>query len=134
MENENLYKYQIETLQELDKIPEKLETRTNEKYLILISDDVKYTYFNMNNYITVSSKLYLAVNAEDNFIIIDDLCGDKELFNLTQILNNDIKIKFNKNVFLNINKTIDRIIKDNAAREAFHEKLNYELQALNKNL
>lgn len=134
MENENLYRYQLKTLQELDKIPEKLETRTNEKYLILISDDVKYTYFNMNNYITVPGSLYLAVNAESNFILIDDLCGTEELFNLTQILNNDIKIKFNKNVFLNVNKTIDRIIKDNAAREAFHEKLNYELQALNKSL
>ena len=128
IQNDNLYKYQIENLEELDKIPKRLEERTNEKYLIEIGSAV-WTYHSYG-WNTMEGNFYLAVNYYKVFIIIDDLTGKKESFTLTQILNSDVKISFDKNIYQNINKCIDKILKDNEEREQYHSKLNNQLKAI----
>ena len=130
MNNDKLYKYQIENLKELDEIADKLCGKTKEKYLIPIGS-CQFTYFVNNGYNTDNGTLFLGINHEANFIFIDDFTDIEESFNLTQIFNNDIKIKFDKNVFLQINKKIDKIIKDNKERETFHNKLQQQLEAIN---
>ena len=132
MKNRYLYNYQIENLQELDGIPEKLENKTKEQYLIKIGS-YEFKYFN-NNWITEKGIIYLAINHETNFITRDDLVENVENWNLYQIKSENIKIKFDKDIYLKINKTINKILKDNAAREAYHNKLNNQLQAINNSL
>lgn len=141
IQNENLYKYQIETLKELNYIVNKLQTKTKENYLIKIGE-YNHHFHNGNCWQTDIGDLYLNINEftwkyrtfSRNFILDFDLIGGYDSANIDDLFRWDIKIKLDKDIFLKINKTIDKIIKDNKKREEFHEKLNMELQALNKPL
>lgn len=137
--NEKLYKYQIECLKELDKIVDQLETKTKENYLIKIGE-YKHHFHNGQCWTTDVGSIFLNINGlfwnyhsqENNFILDNDLYENYEGVNIEDLFRWDIKIKLDKNVFLKINETIDKIFNDNKKREEFHERLNKELKALNK--
>lgn len=137
--NENLYKYQIECLKELNKIVNQLETKTKENYLIKIGE-YKHHFHNGNCWQTEIGDVYLNINEFNweyrtfsrNFLLDFDLVEGYDNADLDDLFRWDIKIKLDKDVFLKINETINKIFNDNRKRKEFHERLNKELQALNK--
>ena len=44
------------------------------------------------------------------------------------------RIEINDDIFLDINKLIDKVLKDNKKRENFYETLNKKLEILNESL
>lgn len=44
------------------------------------------------------------------------------------------RIEINDDIFLDINKLIDKVLKDNKKRENFYETLNKKLEVLNESL
>lgn len=124
-----VYKYQKETINEIKKCIDNLEKLTEKEYFLKIGDlRDGYNYFGETEWkpiriILNRGKYFHEYDAEDYVIqySYDDFDDDN-------------CVVFDKDIFLKLNKLIDKILKDNKKREAFHEKLNKELEALNKSL
>ncbi|MBR3208694.1 MAG: hypothetical protein IKF82_00340 [Bacilli bacterium] len=129
-----VYKYQKETIDEIKKIVDKLETMTNEHYRVKIGttiENISEFYNGIENEIV---PIFMEVNGEYYFTKQNEkerFFG--EIYSKCEIEYLDI-LHLKKDIFLQMNKLLDTIITDNKEREQFHENLNYELKALNKAL
>lgn len=122
-----VYKYQEETIEEIDKAMDKLEEMTEEFYRIFLGWRHTFEFENEN------IPLFVTINGENRFEQQTTMDNCYDTYSRCPILNYN-RIEIQNNIFLEINKTIDKIFKDNRKRKEFHEKLNHELQALNKTL
>ena len=122
-----MYKYQEEIIEQLEDAIEKLETMTEEHYRLQIG------FRHTNNFDEENIPIYVEINGSSIFTqqTNQDQCYD--FYSRCDIYNYN-RIELFQDIFLNIHNLIDKIIKDNKKREKFYNKLNIELQALNKSL
>lgn len=124
-----MYKYQEETLAYLEESKEKLEKLTNSKMSLKIGT-IRGEYLNTSGtrYYEETRDLYFCINDSHGvFQTIGDIGCSYEI-------NDDDFIKLDSNIFIKLNEFIDKIYKNKKEREEFHERLNRELEALNKSL
>ena len=122
-----MYKYQEEVIENIEDAVSKMEEMTEEHYRLHIG------YRHTNNFDEENIPIFVEINGDFRFTQQTnmDTCYDNyskcEIYNFNRVeLFNDI--------FLDLNKLLDKIIKDNKTREQFYEKLNTELKAFNKSL
>ena len=124
-----MYKYQEETLTYLEESKERLEKLTNSKMSLKIGI-IRGEYLNASGtrYYEETRDLYFCINNSDGvFMPVGDMGNSFEI-------NDDDFVKLDSNIFIKLNEFIDKIYKNKKEREEFHEKLNRELEALNKSL
>lgn len=122
-----VYKYQEETIENIERALAKIEEMTEEHYRMHIG------FRHTNNLDEENIPIYVEVNGDFYFTqqtLMDNLY---DTFSHCDILNFN-RIELNQSVFLDLNTLIDKVIKDNHKREIFYEKLNKELKALNLSL
>ena len=122
-----MYKYQEETLAYLEKSKEKLEKLTNSKMSLKIGT-IRGEYLNASGYYEETRDLYFCINDSNG---VFQTVGDA---GCSYGVNDDDFLRLDKDIFLKLNKFIDKIYRNKKEREEFHEKLNRELEALNKSL
>lgn len=124
-----MHKYQEETLAQLEESKERLEKLTNDKMSIKIGI-IRGEYLNTSGtgYYEETRDLYFCINDSHGvFKTVGDI-------GCSYGIDDDDFIKLDSNIFIKLNKFIDKIYKNKKEREEFHEKLNRELEALNKSL
>lgn len=124
-----MYKYQEETLAHLEESKERLEKLTNSKMSLKIGT-IRGEYLNASGtrYYEETRELYFCINCNEGaFMTVGDLGCSFEI-------NDDDFVRLDSNIFIKLNEFIDKIYKNKKEREEFHEKLNKELEALNKSL
>ena len=124
-----MYKYQEETLAYLEESKKRLEKLTNSKMSLKIGI-IRGEYLNASGtkYYEETRDLYFCINNSDGvFMTVGDMGSSFEI-------NDDDFVKLDSNIFIKLNEFIDKIYKNKKEREEFHEKLNRELEALNKSL
>ena len=124
-----MYKYQEETLAHLEESKERLEKLTNSKMSLRIGI-IRGEYLNASGtrYYEETRDLYFCINDSNGvFQTVGDIGCSYEI-------DDDDFVKLDSNIFIKLNKFIDKIYKDKKEREEFHERLNRELEALNKSL
>ena len=124
------YKYQLETIEELKKAINKIEDLTEEHHRIEIATVIDNNSFEQNNetiFAEINGLSYFTKQSDLDYMMCKDIYRKCE----PQYYS---RIHFKKNIFLELNNLIDKIIKDNKKRENFHKILNYELKALNETL
>lgn len=122
-----MYKYQEEIIEQLEDAIEKLETMTEEHYRLHIG------FRHTNNFDEENIPIYVEINGSSIFTQQTNQDQYYDFYSRCDIYNYN-RIELFQDIFLNINNLIDKIIKDNKKREKFYNKLNIELQALNKSL
>lgn len=124
-----MYKYQEETLAYLEESKERLEKLTNSKMSLKIGT-IRGEYLNRSGtrYNEETRDLYFCINNNNGaFMTVGSMGYSYEI-------NDDDFVKLDSNIFIKLNEFIDKIYKNKKEREEFHEKLNRELEALNKSL
>ena len=124
-----MYKYQKETLEHLEESKEKLEKLTNSKMSLKIGI-IRGEYINTSGtkYYEETRNLYFCINDSHGvFKTIGDIGCSYEI-------NDDDFVRLDSNIFIKLNEFIDKISKNKKKRKEFHEKLNKELETLNKSL
>lgn len=124
-----VYEYQKKTIRELKNCIDNLEKMTEKEYFLKIgfirsgSD-----YFG----ITIWNPIRIILNRKNYFYEYDS--DDNKIEFSYDDFQDDDYIDFDDDLFLKFNKLIDKILEDKKEKEAFHQKLNRELEALNKSL
>lgn len=130
-----VYKYQKETLEYLEETRERLEKLTDARMKLKIGT-IRDSFLNMSGteYYEDTRDLFFCINPKESYI-------DKTFMSVGEIpINKDYGVcdeafvRLDSNLFLKLNDFIDKIYKNKHEREEFHEKLNKELEALNKSL
>lgn len=124
-----MYKYQEETLAYLEETKERLEKLTESKMSLKIGI-IRGEYLNKTGtkYIEETRDLYFCINDNNGVFQTVGIIGR------SYEINDDDFIKLDNNLFIKLNKFIDKIYKNKKEREEFYERLNRELGALNKSL
>lgn len=124
-----MYKYQEETLAYLEETKERLEKLTESKMSLKIGI-IRGEYLNKTGtkYIEETRDLYFCINDINGTFQTVGIIGR------SYEINDDDFIKLDSNLFIKLNKFIDKIYKNKKEREEFYERLNRELEALNKSL
>lgn len=124
-----MYKYQEETLAHLEESKERLEKLTNSKMSLRIGI-IRGEYLNASGtrYYEEARDLYFCINDSNGvFKTVGDI-------GCSYGIDGDDFVRLDSNIFIKLNEFIDKIYKDKKEREEFHERLNRELEALNKSL
>ena len=124
-----MYKYQEETLAHLEESKERLEKLTNSKMSLRIGI-IRGEYLNASGtrYYEEARDLYFCINDSNGvFKTVGDI-------RCSYGIDDDDFVRLDSNIFIKLNEFIDKIYKDKKEREEFHERLNRELEALNKSL
>ena len=119
-----VYKYQEEVIENIITAIEKMEEMTEEHYRVHIG------FRHTNRLDEPHIPIYVEVNGDYYFTqqtLMDNLYDG---FSKCEIFNYN-RVELNQDVFLDLNKLIDKILKDNHKRESFYDKLNKELQSFN---
>lgn len=122
-----VYKYQEEVLKEVDDAMDKIEKMTEEHYRIHIG------FRHTNEFDQENIPIYAEINGNNRWTEQTILDEQFDSYSRCPILDHN-RVEIKNDIFLEINKLIDKIIKDNKERKEFYEKLNIELKALNKTL
>lgn len=122
-----MYKYQEEVIEELDAACDSIEEMTNEVYRIHIG------WRHTNRFDEENIPIYLELNTSNRFVQQTNIDAAYDTYRICEIYNYN-RISLNEDIFIELNKLIDKVIEDNKKREKFYEKLNLELKALNKTL
>lgn len=124
-----MYKYQLETLEELEKTFEILESKTEDKISFRIGffrDDI--INLSGTRYVERTGQLFICLNHEDRYKFIHD-------YETTYIsVPDDAYLSIRKNIFLELNKFIEKIFNSEKEKKEFCLRLKQELEALNKAL
>ena len=124
-----MYKYQIETLNELEKTFQILEKKTEDKISFRIGffrDDI--INLDGTRYIERTGQLYIRLNYEDRYKFVHDY---ETTFSSVP---NDAYLSIRENIFLKLNKFIEKIFNSEKEKREFCLRLKQELEALNKAL
>lgn len=123
-----MYKYQEEVIDNIDDAIDIMEQMTEEHYRIQIG------FRHTNRIDEENIPIFVEVNGDSRFTQqkLLDACYDN-YFSRCDLYNYN-RIELFKDVFLDLNKLLDKIIKDNKQRRQFYEQLNVELKAFNKSL
>ena len=121
-----MYKYQEEVIDNIDSAIDTMEQMTEAHYRVHIG----YRNDNLNE-----QNIPIFVEVNGNFRFTQQTRNDEyyEQYSKCELYNHN-RIELFEDIFLELNKLIDKIIKDNEQRKQFYEQLNAELNALNKSL
>lgn len=122
-----MYVYQEEVINNIDDAIYKIEEMTEEHYRIHMG------YRHTNEFENENIPLFVEVNGQFRFTQQTTMDETYNCYSKCELYNYN-RIEINKDIFLDINKLIDKILKENAKREEFYEKLSANLEALNKTL
>lgn len=122
-----MYKYQEEVVSEIDKASSTIEEMTEEHYRIHIG------WRHTNVFDQENIPLFLEINGDSRFTQQTRMDESFDSYSYCELENYN-RVELHDDVFLELNKLIDRVISDNKKREAFYDKLNRQLQALNMSL
>lgn len=120
-----MYKYQEETIEELNDAIDKVEELTEEEYRIHIG------WRHTHNFDEENIPIYVTINGRFRFEQQTNMDQSYDFYSQCP-LDNYERITLNDDIFLDIVDIIDKIYTDNQKREKFYEKLNAQLKALNK--
>ena len=120
-----MYAYQEKVIDGIDDAVYKIEQITEEHYRLHMG--CRHT----NEYGNASIPIFVEVNG--NFRFTQQTAMDEEHdYNSKCELYNYNRIEINEDIFLDINKLINKILKENAKREEFYNSLNEKLNRLNE--
>lgn len=124
-----MYKYQLETLKELEKTFEILESKTEDKMSFRIGffrDDV--ISLDGTRYIERTGQLFIRLNYDNRYQFVHDY---ETTF---QSVPDDAYLSIRQNIFLELNEFIEKIFNSEKEKRDFCFRLKQELEALNKAL
>lgn len=122
-----VYKYQQIVIEEISDAIDTIEEMTEEHYRMQIG------YRHTNEFDQENIPIFLEINGESQFTQQTNLDSQFDYYSRCPILNYN-RIELFNDIFLDLNKLIDKIITDNKKREKFYNTLNNQLQALNESL
>lgn len=122
-----MYKYQEEVIENIDDAIDKIEDMTEEHYRVHIG------YRETNDFDEESIPIFVEVNGNFRFTQQTNMDCSYDNYSKCELYNYN-RIKLFEDIFLELNKLLDKVIQDNKKREQFYEKLNIELMAFNKSL
>ena len=130
-----VYKYQKETLEYLEETREKLEELTDARMTLKIGT-IRDSFITMSGtkYYEETRDLFFCINPEESYIDKTFMSVGETSINKDYGVSDEAFVRLDSNLFLKLNDFIDKIYKNKHEREAFHEQLNKELEALNKSL
>lgn len=126
-----MFKYQKETLENLEICVNKLENITDRVYKMKIGT-YKDSFWNGSEWIPYNEDLYLYINKNSNFVVLDKWNNIKLDTFTAYTLNGTLKL--DKDIYLKLNKLIDRIYNDIKEDKEKHAVLNQKLELILKNL
>ena len=109
-----VYKNQMETIEHLKEIAEKLENVTDSRMRFKLGVWRGEYYFGNGNYSEMTGELYLHLN-DGNIFSVDgyDMKNGFPLTNEFDVFDDDDYVKFNEDIFLNLNEWISEIYENN---------------------
>ena len=121
-----MYQYQEKVIDNIDDAIDTMEQMTEEHYRVHIG---------YRNDELGEQNIPIFVEINGNFRFTQQTQKDEyyEHYSKCELYNHN-RIELFEDIFLEFNKLIDKIIKDNEQRKQFYEQLNAELNALNKSL
>ena len=122
-----MYQYQEEVVENIDDAIDKMEQMTEEHYRVHIG------YRETNDFDQENIPIFVEVNGDFRFTQQTNMDESYDYYSKCELYNHN-RIKLFEDVFLELNKLLDKIIKDNKKRKQFYEQLNIELKAFNKSL
>ena len=123
----NMYAYQEEIINNIDDAIYKIEDMTEEHYRIHIG------YRHTNEFENENIPIFVEVNGQFRFTQQTTMDETYDCYSNCELWNFN-RIEINDDIFLDINKLIDKVLKDNKKRENFYETLNKKLEVLNESL
>lgn len=123
----NMYAYQEEIINNIDDAIYKIEEMTEEHYRIHIG------YRHTNEFENENIPIFVEVNGQFRFTQQTTMDETYDCYSNCELWNFN-RIEINDDIFLDINKLIDKVLKDNKKRENFYETLNKKLEVLNESL
>lgn len=122
-----MYKYQEKVIDGIDDAVYKIEQMTEEHYELQIGwrHTTDFEKENIPIFVEINgNSRFTQETAADEFYDCKSRCE----------IGNYNRIEIFEDVFLDLNKIIDKVLKENKKREEFYEKLSANLEALNKTL
>lgn len=123
----NMYAYQEEVINNIDDAIYKIEEMTEEHYRIHMG------YRHTNEFENENIPIFVEVNGQFRFTQQTTMDETYDCYSKCELWNFN-RIEINDDIFLDINKLIDKVLKDNKKRENFYETLNKKLEVLNESL
>lgn len=123
----NMYAYQEEIINNIDDAIYKIEDMTEEHYRIHMG------YRHTNEFENENIPIFVEVNGQFRFTQQTTMDETYDCYSNCELWNFN-RIEINDDIFLDINKLIDKVLKDNKKRENFYETLNKKLEILNESL
>lgn len=123
----NMYAYQEEIINNIDDAIYKIEDMTEEHYRIHMG------YRHTNEFENENIPIFVEVNGNFRFTQQTTMDETYDCYSNCELWNFN-RIEINDDIFLDINKLIDKVLKDNKKRENFYETLNKKLEILNESL
>lgn len=123
----NMYAYQEEIINNIDDAIYKIEEMTEEHYRIHMG------YRHTNEFENENIPIFVEVNGQFRFTQQTTMDETYDCYSNCELWNFN-RIEINDDIFLDINKLIDKVLKDNKKRENFYETLNKKLEVLNESL
>lgn len=125
-----MYKYQKETINKILETFELLEGKTEARKSLKIGF-IRDEFWTGNEWVEHSGHLRVKLNSKHRFVLFD---SNTDFYKALDEVDDDAYVRIDSNVFLKLNDFIDEVYKEKREREGFHERLNKELEALNKAL
>lgn len=122
-----MYAYQEEVINNIDDAIYKIEEMTEKHYRLHMGWRHTNTYGDRN------IPLFVEVNGDFRFTQQTAMDETYDCYSKCKLWNFN-RIEINDDIFLDINKLIDKVLKDNKKRENFYETLNKKLEILNESL
>lgn len=122
-----MYKYQETVIDSIDDAVYKIEQMTEENYVIQIG------WRHTTDFEKEDVPIFVEINGDSRFAqetVADEFYGMRSRCEI----GNYNRIELFEDIFLDLNKIIDKVLKENAKRKKFYEKLGANLEALNKTL
>lgn len=123
----NMYAYQEEVINNIDDAIYKIEEMTEKHYRLHMGWRHTNTFGDRN------IPLFVEVNGDFRFTQQTAMDETYDCYSKCELWNFN-RIEINDDIFLDINKLIDKVLKDNKKRENFYETLNKKLEILNESL
>lgn len=123
----NMYAYQEKVINNIDDAIYKIEEMTEEHYRIHMG------YRHTNEFENENIPIFVEVNGQFRFTQQTTMDETYDCYSNCELWNFN-RIEINDDIFLDINKLIDKVLKDNKKRENFYETLNKKLEVLNESL
>ena len=122
-----MYAYQEEVINNIDDAIYKIEEMTEKHYRLHMGWRHTNTFGDRN------IPLFVEVNGNFRFTQQTAMDETYHCYSKCELWNFN-RIEINDDIFLDINKLIDKVLKDNKKRENFYETLNKKLEVLNESL